>query len=177
MFINLFLIAVAVFLLLVAITIAMHLWLGAPYVPTPMHIVRRMVALAELKSGDVVYDLGAGDGRLLIVAKKQVSKIVAIGYELVPTVWLLGKIRILLSGTRITWKMADVRTADFRDADCIFLYLLPGVLDQLLPVFDVQLKPGTRVISSVFPLPGREPERTETVRWMGVERKVRVYRW
>ena len=177
MLLNLFLILIAGFLLLVMLTIGMHLWLGAPYVPTPMHIVKRMVALADLKPGTVVYDLGAGDARLLITAKTQTPEIAAIGYELVPTVWFLGKIRILLSRTRILWKMADVRTADFRDADCIFLYLLPGVLEQLLPLFDAQLKPGTRVISSVFPLAGREPERTETVQWMGGERKVRVYRW
>jgi predicted RNA methylase len=142
-----------------------------------MHIVKRMVALADLKTGEVVYDLGAGDARLLITSKKQTPEITAIGYELVPTVWLLGKIRILLSGSRITWKMADVRTADFHDADCIFLYLLPGVLEQLLPLFDAQLKPGTRVISSVFPLEGRKLERTEAVQWMGGERKVQVYRW
>ncbi len=177
MIINLFLIAIAGVLLLLLATIAMHLWLGAPYVPTPMHIVRRMVALAELKSGDRVYDLGAGDARLLIAAKKQVPGITAIGYELVPTVWLLGTLRIFCSRTRIFWRMRDVRTADFHDADCIFLYLLPGVLEQLLPIFDQQLKPGTRVISSVFPLAGREPERMETVQWMGGERKVRVYRW
>ncbi len=177
MFINIFLIVILGFLLLVVLTVAMHLWLGAPYVPTPMHIVRRMVALADLQSGEVVYDLGAGDARLLITAKKQTPEITAIGYELVPTVWLLGRLRILFSRTSILWHMRDVRTADFHDADCIFLYLLPGVLEQLLPVFDAQLKSGTRVISSVFPLAGREPERTETVQWMGRERKVRVYRW
>jgi len=176
-FASLVFIVVALFLACFVITLLMHLWLGAPYVPTPMRIVERMVELAELKPGQVVYDLGAGDGRLLIAAKRKEPKISAIGYELVPTVWILGMLRIICSGCRVSLRMRDARCVDLRDADCVFLYLLPGVLAQMLPVFQAQLRPGTRVISSVFALSGKTPKQTEIVQWMGAERKVWVYQW
>ena len=177
MFELVIIIAVTLFLVLFVSTLLMHLWLGAPYVPTPMRIVERMVEVAALKPGDVVYDLGAGDARLLIAAKRKEPRIRAIGYELVPAVWFLGVVRILLSRSRIALRMRDVRTADVHDADCVFIYLLPGVLTQLLPVLKAQLKPGARVISSVFALPDKVPTATETVRWMGAERKLWIYVW
>lgn len=161
----------------IAMTALMHLWLGAPYVPTPISIVRTMVACADLKPGQTVIDLGAGDCRLLIEAKRMEPAITAIGYEVVPTVWLLGWLRILCSRQTISLRLRDARKADLRSADCVFLYLLPGVLTKLMPVLDRDLRPNSLVISSVFPLPGRTPIREVDVAWMGGMRKVRVYRW
>jgi precorrin-6B methylase 2 len=154
-----------------------HLWVSVPYLPTPRKVVERMVVLAKLKPGDCVYDLGAGDGRLLVAAKRHAPEARAIGYELAPMVWLLGKFRIARSGQAVDLRFGDARKADLRDADCIFLYLLPDLMKELQAKFAQELRPGTRVVSYVFRFPDRTPEKTEKVPWLGGERTVLVYRW
>lgn len=154
-----------------------YLWVPVPYIPTPRKVVDRMVALAALKTGDRVYDLGAGDCRLLITAKRSVAGAQAVGYELSPVVWLLGRLRIARSGLQIALRFGDARKADLRDADCIFLYLMPKPMKELQEKFNRELKPGTCVVSYVFRFPDRAPEKTEKVPWLGKERSVLVYRW
>jgi precorrin-6B methylase 2 len=136
------------------VTAAMHLALGVPYVPTPRWVAREMVKAAELRKGDIVYDLGAGDGVLLIEAMRTRPDIRAIGCELVPTIWLLGYLRCLFSGRRIEFRLGDALSQDVREADVVLLYVTPVLLKKLAPILRAQLKPGARVISHAFALPG-----------------------
>lgn len=163
--------------LLIALTFIAHLWVPVVYIPTPHSVVKEMVALADLKSGDHVYDLGAGDARLLIAAKKREQGIIAIGCELIPTVWLLGRLNVLCSRQNVHLRFQNILRCDLRDADCVFLYLIPSVMGKLKEKFDRELKPGTRVVSYVFQIPGKKPDKEVKVPWMGTERSVRVYPW
>jgi len=139
-----------------------QLFVFVPYVPTPQATVDAMVRAANLRSGQTVYDLGAGDARFLIAAAKACPGICAIGYELAPIIWLLGRIRIFVSRADVTLHFGNALRADVRDADAVFLYLLPRVLGRLEPLLDAQLKPGTHVFSYAFRFPGKE-HRTEIV--------------
>lgn len=162
---------------LIAITFIAHLWVPVVYVPTPHAIVVQMVKLAHLQPGDRVYDLGAGDARLLIAAKRAEPTIEAIGCELIPTVWALGQLCILTSRQQVTLRFQNILHCDLQDADCVFLYLIPSLMEKLKVKFDQELRPGTRVVAYVFKIPGKEPEKEVRVPWMGGERAVRVYRW
>ena len=126
---------------------------GAPFVPTPMPQVRRMLSAANLKPGMVVYDLGAGDGRLVHTAAK-LYKAKAIGYELSPVVWAWS---IVLSC--FWWSSAKLRfgnfwTKDISDADVIVCYLLPPAMENLKKKLLPQLKPGALLVSHAFEIPG-----------------------
>ena len=162
---------------LIAITFIAHLWVPVVYVPTPHVVVKEMVELAHLKPGNRVYDLGAGDARLLIAAKRKEPGITVIGCELIPTVWALGKLNILKSRQKVTLRFQNILRCDLQDADVVFLYLIPSLMEKLKEKFDQELRPGTRVVAYVFKIPGKEPEKEVKVPWMGSERAVRVYRW
>ncbi|TSC58384.1 MAG: putative RNA methylase [Candidatus Peregrinibacteria bacterium Greene0416_19] len=160
------------------VTAILHLWLRVPYVPTPRAVARRMVKAAGLKGHERVYDLGAGDGRILIEAKRMYPGIDATGCELVPTIWLLGWFTILLSHVRIRWKMTNAFVEDLTGADAIFVYLTPPLLTKLEDKLDRELRPGTRVISHDFRFRRHRPVQTEEIPggWGG-HRRVLVYEW
>jgi hypothetical protein len=159
----------------IAVTFIAHLWIPVPFIPTPQRVVPRMVAMAQ--EGDIVYDLGAGDARTLIAAVRSRPGIKAIGIEFVPTVWLLGQFRILLSRQPVQLRLGNILHANLRDADCIFLYLIPSLMQKLEKKFDQEVKPGTRVITYAFSFPDRTPECEEDVPWLTGTRKLRLYVW
>ncbi len=162
----------------IALTFLIHLWWGVPYVPTPMPIVRAMVQAAKLQPGETVYDLGAGDARLLIEAKRSQSGIRAVGFEVVPTIWLLGILRIVLSRVRVNFRCRSLFAQNLSDADVIFLYLSPSMMKRLEQKFDAELAPGTRVISNGFFFKGREPRETiHTPVFLWGKQRVFVYVW
>lgn len=158
---DLALIALAAFSILLLITFLGSLCVLVPYVPTPMPIVRRMVELAGLRGDEVVVDLGCGDARLLLEAKRRFPGIRAIGYELPLGIYLLAKLRVLLAGRRVEVRMRDFWGADLRDADVVFLYLFPDICKRLEAKLQRELKVGARVISHGFPLGTREPRTVE----------------
>lgn len=153
-----------VVLLIIIIVVTSISWAisGVPYVPTSRSVVWEMIRLARLEGAERVYDIGAGDGRILIEAKRAHPGLRATGIEFSPTVWLLGRLRILLSGQAIELRRGDARTTDLRDADAVFLYLSPGMMAQLEGKFDEELRPGAVVIAHAFRFPRRQP--VETVR-------------
>ncbi len=169
------LLALGVFLLL--ITVLMNLWIGVPSVPTPMPIVRAMIDLADLKEHETIVDLGAGDGRLLIEAKRQFPGICARGWEIIPTVWLMGIFRMIMFRTRVKLFCGDALKADVSDADVVFLYLFPPLLQKLVDCFDRDLKPGTRVLSHTFRLPGKTPISDRKVKGYMGETSIFLYQW
>lgn len=173
MFVNIVLVLVAFGVLALTVTVILHLFLPVPYVPTPRVVIDRMVELAKLRGDEVVLDLGAGDGRILITAKKKYPGLRARGYEVVPTIWLLGKIRSWWSGVEVDLKLGSIERANTREADAIFLYLIPSLMKKLERKFDGELKKGTRVISSGFAFPAKQPLHSEV--YQG--KKLFVYEW
>lgn len=129
---------------------------GAPWVPTPMPRVRKMLQLAQLKPGDRVYDLGCGDGRLVHVAAKEYGAD-AVGLELSPLVYAWARIRNFFLRSPSTILMRDFRRIDYRNAKALVFYLLPDILKVMRPKFERELAPGARVISYAFEIEGWTP--------------------
>lgn len=130
---------------------------GAPFVPTEMVQVKRMLKAAGLKKGMKVYELGSGDGRLVHHAAKDYG-VQAVGYEFSPLVWLWSKfLSLFWWRTSAKLKFGNFWKKDFSDADVIFCYLLTHSMkrmkDQLIP----QLKPGALIVSNAFIIEGVEP--------------------
>ena len=167
-----------VFLVLLAASVIFHMKCRVPFVPTPRRVIKAMIDLAELKNGQLVLDLGAGDGRILSAAKKRCPGIRAIGYEGAIGVWLLARIRSWFLRDQVDVRRENFLNVDLSDADVIFLYLCINPLRLLAPKFQRELKSGTRVISHAFSLPDRQPDFTHLVpmRFGGMT-KVHVYVW
>jgi outer membrane protein assembly factor BamB len=133
------------------------------FVPTPNDVVKEMLVLAKVKKSDVVFDLGSGDGRILIAAAKDYG-CKAIGYEIDPELVTLSRQQAKTDGVErlVTIHMADLFTADLTPADVVTLYLLPQQNEKLLPQL-TRLKPGSRIVSHQFEIPGMKPEKTLSV--------------
>ena len=133
---------------------------GAPWVPTPLPRVKRMLELAEIKPGDRVYDLGCGDGRLVHLAAKDYGAD-AVGIELSPLVYLWARIRNFILRSKSKILLRDFRKISYANAQMLVFYLLPNILKILRPKFEKELSPGTRVVSYAFEIEGWEPVYTE----------------
>lgn len=135
-----------------------------PYVPTSEDVVTRMLELAEVGPGDTVYDLGSGDGRIVITAAQR-YRARAVGIEIDPVRVWEARQNATAAGVedRVTFKLGDLFEADFSDATVVTLYLLPEVNLKLRPLLFDQLKPGTRVVSHNFDMGAWTPDTTETV--------------
>lgn len=168
---------ILVLILILVFTIIAHIWVATPFVPTPNKIVESMITLADMRGDEKVYDLGAGDGKILIAAKRRFLGIRAEGFEIALGVWLLGKIRIALSRQHVTLRMRNSLHQNLRDADVIFLYLLSGMMEHLESKFDSELRPGTKVVSHAFQFPGRKPVKELRVPWGRKEKKLFLYIW
>lgn len=176
MFIDVLIGVIAVVTFLLAVTAVWGLLLKVPSVPTPMPVVRAMIDLARLHGDERIADLGAGDGRLLIEAKKKYPAIKAVGCELNPPVWLLGKIRAWLSRVHIQLHLRSIVHEDLSQTDVVFLYLFPELLQTLTEKFTRELRPGATIISYMFRLKDREPVETQTVRGYWGESTLYLYR-
>lgn len=154
--------AALVLVIISAVTTGWAALRAAPFVPTRMADVRRMMALAQLHSGDHVIDLGAGDARLLTEALK-VPGVTALGYELSWPVWVAGQLRIRFyhAGGRAKLRAQDFFHHSLADATVVMCFLTPGAMAKLAPKFQAELRPGTRVVSAVFPIPGWTPVKRD----------------
>jgi SAM-dependent methyltransferase len=146
------------------------------YVPTPQEVVDRMLELAEVKEGDVLYDLGCGDGRIVVTAAKRYG-VKCIGFDIDPRRVAEARENARKSGVEhlVTIKEQDIFTADFRDATVVTLFLLPNLNLRLRPKL-AALKPGSRVVSHAFAMRGAKPRKVEKVRIPGGKEKL-VYLW
>ena len=128
----------------------------APYVPTPEDVVDRMLTLAEVKDGDVVYDLGCGDGRIPIAAAKKYGARGA-GLDLDPKLIALAKANAQAAGVDalVDFRVENVLTADVSAATVVTLYLLSSSNERLRPMLQRQLNPGARIVSHAFSM-GRD---------------------
>jgi SAM-dependent methyltransferase len=130
------------------------------WVPTPDEVVQRMLEVAKVTPKDIVYDLGAGDGKIAIAAGKLGAR--SIGIEYNPDLARLAQCYVeaekLTATTRIV--RGDVFESDFRDATVVTMYLLPALNLKLLPKLLKDLKPGTRIVSHAFNMGEWKPEQT-----------------
>ncbi len=135
---------------------------GAPWAPMPFDAARRMLQLADVRPGETVYDLGSGDGRVLIVAAREFGA-TAIGVEIDPLRTLISRSAMTLLGLRHCARVtrANLFDVDLRDADVVTVYLLPKANARLAPKLRSELKPGTRVVTLTYHLPGWEPVISE----------------
>lgn len=169
-------IVVAVFFaLLIVSTSVQALWM-VPFIPTPKAIIDGMIEFAELRPGERVYDLGAGDGRVLLAAEKREPTIRATGYEGAFGVWLFALIRLHLRRSKATMKCQDFMKVNLSDADVIFTYLSIESMKKLKPKFDAELKDGARVITHAFRVPDMAPDKERMVS-MPMGRGSRIYRY
>ena len=143
-----------ILLLLLIVLVLSLLWttnLGAPWVPTSMNMVHRMLRLAGVGPNDVVYDLGCGDGRILITAARHYGAR-AVGIEIDPLRYLWCQFLITVLGLRCRVKLiyGNFFNKDLSDATLITCYLLQETNDELMKKFKKELKPGTKVVSHTF---------------------------
>lgn len=118
------------------------------YVPTPHEIVERMLDVAKVRAGDVVYDLGCGDGRMVIAAAKKYGTR-GVGVDLDPARIREARANAKRAGVEamVTFKVADMFETDIREATVVLLYLLPELNRRLKPKLFAELRPGARVVS------------------------------
>ena len=150
---------------------------SAVFVPTPQDTVESMLELANLNKADVVYDLGSGDGRIVITAAKKYG-CRAVGYESDKELVALSRAKADAAGVKpqVTFELSDLFDGDFRDADVIALYLLPRQLERLLPQLE-KLKPGARIVSHQFGIPGVTPDRVVKVKSAEDSAEHTLYLW
>jgi SAM-dependent methyltransferase len=134
-----------------------------PFVPSPQEVVDKMIELAGVKKDDVVYDLGSGDGRIVITAAKKGAK--AVGFDIDPQLVKESRENIRKAGVedRAEIRDQDILTVDLSPASVVTMYLLPDVNLKLKPNLLSQLKPGSRVVSHAFDMGDWKPDRTERV--------------
>ena len=134
----------------------------APFVPTPQEVVDRMLELAALKKDDVLYDLGSGDGRIVLTAARKYG-IKAVGFEISPDLVKTSRQHIAKAGLEHLAEIReeDIRNVDLSPATVLTLYLYPGANLRLRPAIVRQLKPGSRVVSLQFTMGSWKPDRAE----------------
>jgi protein-L-isoaspartate O-methyltransferase len=148
----------------------------APYLPTPPLVVERMLQFAAVKPGDKLFDLGSGDGRIVILAARQFQAD-ATGVEIdeqlvkessgrIHNLGLDGKARIL---------QGDLLRQDYSSADVLTIYLLPSANDKLRPILERQLRNGTRIVALDFPFREWTAEREQFIEDDGQGRSHTLY--
>jgi SAM-dependent methyltransferase len=146
------------------------------YVPTPETVVERMLELAKVTKNDTVYDLGSGDGRVVITAAKKYGA-QGVGVELRPELLEEARQNAQKQGVsdRVQFLQQDLFQTDISKATVVTLYLLPDLNVKLRPILFKTLKPGTRIVSHDFDMGEWKPERVEQVQ--GPNRTHTVYYW
>jgi len=134
-----------------------------PYVPSPQFVVDKMIDLAAVKPGDLVYDLCSGDGRIVITAAKRGAQ--AVGFEIDGDLVGESRANIKKAGVEALAEIRhqDILTVDFSAATVVTMYLLPDVNLQLKPNLLSQLKPGARIVSHSFSMGDWQPDKIERV--------------
>jgi len=127
------------------------------FVPTPHSVVDKMLEMAQIKPGDVVYDLGCGDARIVVAAAKKYG-VKGVGFDIDPV-----RIKESLENVKsnkvehlVTIRQADIFTLDLREANVVTLYLLPDLNVRLMPQL-AKLRPGSRILSHDFNMRGAKP--------------------
>jgi tRNA A58 N-methylase Trm61 len=149
----------------------------AVFVPTPHDIVERMFQEAGVKQTDVVVDLGSGDGRFVIAAARK-FRCKTIGFEI--DAQLVQQSREAVAkenlGALASIEHKDIFTVDLSGADVITVFLYPQLMERLIPQFE-KLKPGSRIVSHQFEMPGVKPDKTLIVESKEDGDNHRIFLW
>lgn len=146
---------------------------GAPFFPTPRRYIEEMLKAAGLKKGEVLYDLGSGTGRVLTIAEKQFGA-KATGFELSTLFYLISRFNVFLSKAHAKVYRRDFYTADLSKADVIYCFLTHRGVKRLEEKLGKELRPGSRVVSYIFPFPSWRPVKTIE---LNNTRKAFIYFW
>jgi len=131
---------------------------GGPFVPAPKKVIREALKLANLKPGEILYDLGAGTGNVLIIGEKEFEARV-VGFEFSPILFFLAKLNFLFHRIKGKIYFQDFFNSRISDANVIFLYLTPKILEKLREKLKKELKPGTRIVCFSSPIPSWQPAK------------------
>lgn len=145
-------------------------WRGAPYLPTPKEAVALALDMAAVGPGDVLVDVGAGDGRVVIAAAARGAR--AVGVELSPFLFAVAALRVWLARSRGTVRFGDALRADVSRATVLFLFLTPRTQPRIVRALASRVRPGTRILTYAFPIVGWRPDREERTAAHGT---VRLY--
>jgi cyclopropane fatty-acyl-phospholipid synthase-like methyltransferase len=156
-----------------------------PYVPSPIEVVDRMLEFAGVKKGDIVFDIGSGDGRMVIQAAKKYGAR-GVGIELDPRLVQLARAEAKREGVDqlVEFRQGDAFKADVSPATVVTLYMLPSFNRLFRPILEKQLKPGTRIVVHDYPIEGWNPVKWEEMPLMDTRPEVAphnhilyLYRW
>ena len=135
----------------------------SPYVATPPDVVDRMLTLARVDARDVVYDLGSGDGRIVIAAAQKFGAR-GVGVDIDPVRITEAQENARRAGVqnRVTFKLQDALQADVSEATVVTLYMLSAINVKLRPILTKELRPGARIVSHNFAMGDWEPQKVDT---------------
>jgi ubiquinone/menaquinone biosynthesis C-methylase UbiE len=146
------------------------------FIPTPDEAIEAMLNLANVTASDVIYDLGSGDGRILITAaQKYGARGVGIDIDPVRIQQARSKSEKAKVDNQVTFHQADLFESDFSDATIVILYLLPHLNLKLRPILLRQLKPGTQILSIDFDMGDWQPDRV--IKLDQIEEESTIYYW
>lgn len=151
----------------------------APYVPTPNHIVYRMLEFGEVESDDVVYDLGSGDGRFIITAAKEFGAR-GVGIEIDPELVKQARRNARRAGVadKVKFYRADLFDVDISEATVVMLYLWPNMMNRLKSKLQGELSAGTRIVSHDFDIEGWPADSTASFGSNNLQQsETRIHKW
>jgi SAM-dependent methyltransferase len=143
-------------------TAGVPLYILAPFVPTPQDVVEQMLKLANITSRDLVYDLGCGDGRIVITAARKYGAR-GVGVDIEPYRVAESQANAKQAGVEqlVTFSLQDALTVELSPATVVMLYLVPWSTAKLQPIIKRQVKPGTRIVSHSFGVDDWAPVKIE----------------
>lgn len=146
------------------------------FIPTPEQAIDALLNLAQVTPTDVIYDLGSGDGRILIRAA-QVYGASGVGIDIDPVRIAEARSRAKIAGVshQVSFRPGDLFESDFRDATIVILYLLPHLNLKLRPILFNQLQPGTQILSLDFDMGDWQPQ--QVIRLDHLEEECTIYYW
>lgn len=156
-----FLLLILFYEIIIIVYVVVEIKNKVPFVPTPRPVLREISKAMNLKKDSVVYDLGCGNGKILFYLFKNNSNIKCIGLENNPYPLFLVRSRLFFSGKEQKKSIKIINNnffkQDLRDATHVFTYLSSGLMDKLLPKFEKELAPGTRLVSLSFSFENKKP--------------------
>jgi len=147
-----------------------------PFVPIQNAVVEKIVALAPAHNG-IFYDLGSGEGRVVVAMARRYPEMRAVGVEKAPLPQLLTKFRLAKKPDNAHFIFKDMHGVSLADASYVYIYLLTKITHDLEPKFEKELKKGARLVSCDFPLKNREPKEKHVIQKGGSRHTLYVYDW
>lgn len=163
MIVSTFLILILLLTLLLGGVVFIPVFFGAPWHPTSPSVIRRILDFCEVKPGEIIYDLGSGDGRVLILAAQEFG-LVGVGIEIDPLKAWFSRQRLRWSGVedRVRIVRGNVHDQDFSNADILFIYLSHDTVDRLFPALLDKLKPTVKIVTYRFCLRAVSPTKVNS---------------